>query len=208
MQPNYSPSADPISRLAAVGAPTSFAMTAGFLVFATGVLLYSRELRLALPGPAALAAAVSGVASVGIAATPLGSALGDTLHAICAGIAYVAIAITPILGGRSLGHKGRRQAAAVSIAIGLASTVSLAASILASPWAGVLQRLGLTLGDAWIIATAWHLLPRSKRTSSRCTMENAISGIACSLTAEESSNKQSVNYSENGGYSSVTETNA
>lgn len=185
MQPHYSPSADPISRLAAIDAPTSVAMTAGFLAFAAGALLYSRELRVALPGPAALAAAISGAASIGIAATPLGSALGGTPHAICAGIAYAAIATTPILGGRSLGQQGRQRAAVVSIAIGLASAVSLAASSLASPWAGLLQRLGLTLGDAWIVATAWHLLPRSKRTHSRGTIDGRVSAgrLVCSADA-------------------------
>lgn len=53
-QPYYSPIADPISRLAAIDAPTSVAMTGGFLAFAAGALLCARGLRVALPGPTAL----------------------------------------------------------------------------------------------------------------------------------------------------------
>lgn len=165
-QPNYSPIADPISRLAAIDAPTSVAMTGGFLAFAAGVLLYSRELRVALPGPAARTAATAGAASIGIAATPLGSALGGTPHTVFAGIAYAALAMTPILGGHSLGRQGRRRASMVSIVVGVASAASLTGSTFASPWGGLLQRLGLTLGDTWIIGTAWLILPRSNAGTS------------------------------------------
>jgi hypothetical membrane protein len=162
-RPGYSPIADPISRLAAIDSPTRVAMTVGFLAFGAGVALYAAELRTALSGSSAFAAVTAATASVGIAATPIGSSLGGAPHAVCATIAYTALAAIPILGARSLARRGLRRASTVSVAVGVASGLSLAASTLTSPWAGLLQRLGLTLGDIWIIGTAWHLLPRRDR---------------------------------------------
>ena len=150
----YSPIHDPISRLAAVGAPTRPAMTAAFLVYGIGVSLYATELHAALPAGAALAAATTAVATVGVAATPLGSALGGAAHATCAAVAYAGLALMPIAASRVLARQGRRRASSVSFAVGLVSAASLLASVLFPRWAGLFQRAGLTVGDAWIVATA------------------------------------------------------
>ena len=150
----YSPIHDPISRLAAVDAPTRAAMTAAFLAYGVGVSLYAGELRAALPGGSAVAAATTAAAIAGIAATPLGSPLGGAPHATCAAVAYTALALLPIAGGRTLAHQGRRGASLVSVALGIASGTSLLASVVVSQWTGVFQRIGLTLGDLWIVATA------------------------------------------------------
>ena len=163
-RPGYSPVNDPISRLAAVGASSRVPMTGGFLAFGLGVSLYGAELRAAMPGGSGVAAMTTAVASVGIAASPLGSTFGDGPHAAFAGLAYLSLASAPILGGRYLAGHGRRGAAAASVAIGIASGASLLASTLVSRQVGLFQRLGLSLGDAWIVATALWLFSRAGDT--------------------------------------------
>lgn len=164
----YSPADDPISRLAAMGASSRPAMTGGFLAFGAGVSLYAAALRPALPGGAAIAAAATAAATFGIAATPLDSALGGRPHAVAAGIAYAALAAMPILGARTFAARGRRGTAAASLAAGVAAGAALLASSVVDHRVGLYQRLGLTIGDAWIVATAAWLLrsstsPRGRR---------------------------------------------
>lgn len=154
----YSPVDDPISRLAAVDADTRWAMTAGFVAFGTGVSIYAAELRAAMPGHAARSAVTSAAATIGIAVTPLGSPLGGIAHAACAGVAYTALAATPILGGRGLAEQGHRTAATASTLAGAATAGALLASVVSPTATGLLQRIGLTVGDAWIVASACHLL--------------------------------------------------
>lgn len=149
----YSPVNDPISRLAALGAPTRPAMTAGLVVFAAGVGAYAPVLRSRSPG-AARAATITAAATLGIAALPLGGLGGDGPHATAAGLAYAALAATPLLAGRAALARGDRRAAAVSIATGLTVAAALTASIVWPHQTGLAQRLGLTIGDAWIIASA------------------------------------------------------
>jgi hypothetical protein len=150
----YSPAQDPISRLAAVNAPTHAAMTAGFLAFGAGVGVYARELRNAFPGGAGLAALVTAGATIAIAATPLDSALGGTPHAVAAGVAYASLAAIPVLARPSLARRGHLRAAAASVAVGISVAACLAGSVIARHHAGAWQRLGLTLGDAWLIVSA------------------------------------------------------
>lgn len=149
----YSPVHDPISRLAAVDAPMRAVMTAGFLAFGAGVGLYAPQLR-RVAGGSAVAAAVTAAATVGIAATPLGGSLGDGPHAVAAGIAYTALAATPLLAVRKLHATGHPALSATSAATGLAIGALLAASAILPQGTGLAQRAGLTLGDAWIIASA------------------------------------------------------
>lgn len=156
----YSPVHDPISRLAAAGQPSQAAMTGGFLAFGAGVSLYAVAIRSALSGATGLAAATTAAATVGIAALPLGTAGGDRPHAVAAGIAYTALALTPLLGARALARMGRRRAALGSVLVGVAAGASLAASAVASSKVGLLQRAGLTIGDGWIAATALWVLHR------------------------------------------------
>lgn len=156
----YSPIDDPISQLAAIDASSRWAMTAGFLAFGTGVSLYATEVRAVLPGGAGVAALTSGVATIGIAVTPLGSSLGGAAHATCAGVAYAALAATPVLGGRSLASQGHLAASRASTVAGIASGVALLASAFSSPRSGLFQRVGLTVGDAWIVVSACQMLRR------------------------------------------------
>jgi len=157
----YSPVHDPISRLAAVDSASRVAMTSGFLAFSLGVGLYAKELSARMP-VAAVAAMTTAVATVGIAVTPLGSSLGDVPHATCAGIAYLGLAAAPILGGRDLAGRGRRRA---SIAVGVVSGACLLASVLSPSGVGLLQRLGLTVGDTWIVVTALGMARQAAKPS-------------------------------------------
>jgi hypothetical protein len=160
----YSPVEDPISRLAARGAPTAPVMTAGFLAFGAGVGVFSGELRRALPGGAGAALLATAAATVGIAALPLDAGF-DGGHAVAAGLAYASLAATPLLGARALHAQGRSGEARASVVTGLAIAGALAASATSATRVGLLQRTGLTLGDAWIIVAAVRVLRRPATSS-------------------------------------------
>jgi hypothetical protein len=153
----YSARREPVSRLAGVDASTRRAMTAGFLAFSAGVGLYATELRRSMPG-AAVAAATTAVATVGIAATPVGGPRGQRPHAATAVVAYLSLAATPLLGGRALARSGRPTAAALSRVVGLISGASLLTHMFVHRARGLTQRLGLTVGHTWIMASALGLL--------------------------------------------------
>lgn len=157
---DYSAIDDPISRLAAVDASTRWAMTAGFATYGAGVFLYATELAAAGAGKAAAAARTTAVATIGIALTPLGSSLGGTAHATAAGVAYTALAMTPLLAAKPLAAQARPAAAWASAVVGLASGAALLASVVTSNGTGLFQRIGLSIGDAWILASAGVLLRR------------------------------------------------
>ena len=152
----YSAISNAISDLARIGATTRPAMTAGFVVFGVAVPLYALALRRALPGPAWIAAVVCGVATLGVAAVPLGRGQ-DGLHGLCASIGYAAIALTPALAIGPLRRGGRPRAATASLVIAAMAALCLVATV-AGPAHGFFQRAGLTLGDAWIVVTAVVIL--------------------------------------------------
>jgi hypothetical membrane protein len=158
--PDYSPVEDPISRLAGAGAPTKVAMTTGFIAFGVGVGVYSAAAASALSRATAAASAVAAAATFGIAVLPLDTPRGGGPHATAAGFAYAALATTQLAGARALANLGYRTAARMSAFTGVATAVALAASAAASSHTGLLQRVGLTIGDAWIAATAIWIVPR------------------------------------------------
>ena len=160
LTPGYSPIQEPISRLAAAGAPHRGLMNGGFLVFAAALPVFAVPLRAALGARAAAAAVACGLGSAGIAATPLGFSEGlDAAHAVAATATYVALAALPILARRPLARSGRRRAAQASAAAGMVAGACLAASIAGEP-VGLFQRAGLTLVDVWIVASAVALAGR------------------------------------------------
>ena len=159
----YDPLEDAISQLAREGAPTRPAMTACFVAF--GVLLpvwagpLARELDAA--GLRAVVT-VAGLATVAVAALPLAREPGgaqDLLHGVAAGTGYVAMALTPLVAAVALRRSGRRAAAAASTAVGLVSAGALVGTLLVEGSGGV-QRLGLTVVDAWHIVVACWVLRR------------------------------------------------
>ncbi len=148
----YSPIDDAISRLAAQGAPTQVLMNVGFVGFGVCVPLYAWALRRALPGWAWASAATTGVATLAVAAFPLGySESIDGWHNASAGIGYVSLAFTPLLAFSGVRHRPRL--AWFGIGCGGVSIVCLVLSVWVEGPNGLFQRLGLTATDAWIVAS-------------------------------------------------------
>jgi hypothetical membrane protein len=156
--PGYEPLRDAISRTAEAGAPQRHVMNAGFVTYAAGSAVGAIALRRAIPGPAWIAGAVNGVATLGVALTPLEhSSTLDTAHTITATTGYVSLALTPLLAARPLADAGHRRAAAASVATGAVVAACLAATAVTER-SGLPQRLGLTTGDLWLIATGAAIL--------------------------------------------------
>jgi hypothetical protein len=161
IEPGYSPAHDAISRLAAVGSSVRLLMTAGFVGFASGMLLYAGALRASVPGPASKAVVATGIATFGVMAFPLGmNSSIDDIHGAFAIVAYSTLVATPLLAARPLAVGGHPGFAGLSVATGVVAGLCLAGTLLGTV-PGLLQRLGLTLVDAWIVGSAaWMLTPR------------------------------------------------
>lgn len=128
-------------------------MSAGFGVFGAGMVLYGAALRTALPGRAWVVAMATGVATLGAAALPLGTSLGDAPHHAAAATGYVTLVALPWVASAALARAGRRGWARYSRATSALSTVCLLASAL-GPAHGLFQRAGLTVVDVWVMASA------------------------------------------------------
>ena len=161
--PDYSPVDDAISRIAAQGAPNRWLMTAGFVVYGVALLVGSLALRRSPLRRGWAMAAVNGAATLAVALTPLEhSDLVDSLHGLSAGVGYVALAALPIACAPALRSLGHRRAAAASVAAGLATAACLVATTVIDA-NGLFQRLGLGIGDVWLIATGTWLYRRGTR---------------------------------------------
>lgn len=149
----YSYVHDAVSRTGAAGASQRGLMTAGFVVYAVGVGVGSLAMRPVLPGAAWVAAAVSALGTAGVAVTPLDtSAAVDRAHGVAATIGYVGLAATPLLAASPLRGAGRHWAAVASTAAGGLIAAALVASSLVDDQVGLFQRVGLTIGDLWLVA--------------------------------------------------------
>jgi hypothetical membrane protein len=148
----YSPADDAISRLAADGADTRWLMSFGFVAFGIGVPLFGLALREVVPDSRAwIAAVVTGLATLGVALTPLDVSDGvDRLHGVAAATGYASLALLPILVGRATGSQW-------SIVVGVLVALCLVGTFV-DPVNGLAQRTGLTLGDLWILWTARAIL--------------------------------------------------
>jgi hypothetical protein len=171
--PGYDPLQDPISRLAGEGAAPRPLMTAGMVAFGVLVPVWARTLGERL-GSSALSGVVTaaGVTTLAVAALPLtadGGSVQDLLHALAAFCGYVAMATTPLVAAPLLRRRGHGRAAVVSVVVGVVAAVALAGSVLAGAvegsavpgeevGSGGLQRLGLTVVDAWHVAAAAAVL--------------------------------------------------
>ena len=150
----YSSIDDAISRLAAVETDTRWLMTAGFVIFGVSLPIFSLALRSTVGGLAPFTAATTGVATLAVAASPLDhSATIDSLHGLFATVGYVTLAATPVLAASPLASSGHRRLAHFGVAAGVTSAVALALTPTTLP-TGLFQRIGLTVSDAWIVATA------------------------------------------------------
>jgi hypothetical protein len=112
-----------------------------------------------------MAAIATGGCTLGVAATPLGGWSGDAVHATFAGLGYAAIVALPLLASTPFARTGRAGWARASVLTGTISAIWLLASTF-GPAHGLFQRLGLTLADAWIVATASALIATMKSAPS------------------------------------------
>lgn len=155
--PGYSPVEQAISQLAREGASTAPLMTSGFLAFGVLVPVYAVALRRSLSTGTAVAATVSGLATLAVAALPLSRATGqpvDAFHALAAGTGYAGQVLAPLLGGRALAGPAR----AASYAVSATAAACLVVSVLLPDATGLLQRSGLTVVDVWFVVVALALL--------------------------------------------------
>ncbi len=160
----YSVVEDAISRLAAVGASTRWLMSAGFLGFSGGVAAFAWGLREVLPGRAWIAALGASVATFGVALFPLDhSGTVDLLHGAAAFSGYIALSALPLLAAPALARRGQHVGALASRLCGTVSALALAATLF-GPAHGLFQRIGVTVGDAWIVAAAVLLLRPGHRS--------------------------------------------
>lgn len=157
----YSMVNDAISRLAAVGADTRVLMSMGFVTFTVGVLAFAKALRSAVPGAAWISATATAIATLGVAVFPLDhSSTVDAVHGVAATTGYITLAATSLLAAPQLRELGRPRAAAVSRVAGLSTAFCLGATIF-GPTHGLFQRLGVSIGDLWIIVASFELLRTS-----------------------------------------------
>jgi hypothetical protein len=98
VRPGYSPVNEAISRLAEVGTTTRPEMTGGFVVYGAGLITYGLARRQRRPGRAWAWAVATGVATLGVAAFPLGRPLSEAAHAVFAVAGYATLAALPIAG--------------------------------------------------------------------------------------------------------------
>lgn len=171
---DYDPLVDAISRLAAEGAPTRPLMTAGFVAFGVLIPVWARTLGARLDSRALRGVVtVAGLATLAVAALPLtreGGSPQDALHAVTAGTGYLAMVATPLVAAPLLRRGGHRSAAAASLAVGLVSAAALVGTLAVGEdgqvGSGALQRLGLTVVDAWHVVAATAVLGSARRARS------------------------------------------
>ena len=163
----YDPVEQAISQLARVGAPTRPGMSAGMVAFGLLLPVFAQRLPRLLGAGTGLRTSmtVAGLSTVAVAALPLqreAGGTGDALHAVAAGIGYLAMAASPALGAVGLARTGRRNAAVASAAVSVACLAGLAASLTVGP-TGLWQRAGLGVVDAWFATCAVWSLRQSGR---------------------------------------------
>ncbi|MCU1677058.1 MAG: hypothetical protein JWM93_1816 [Frankiales bacterium] len=159
-RPGYSPVSGHISDLAALGTGTRPWMTAGLVAYGIGLTVYGAAAAAAGRRTIGTLAVLSGLASLGVAAFPLGSAW-DQRHAAAATIGYATLAAIPLAGAAVHARSRRFGWAALSAAMGLVAVAALFSSA-SGPQAGLWQRTGLTIADVWLVAHAAVLRNRTR----------------------------------------------
>jgi hypothetical membrane protein len=146
LRDGYDPMHDAISRLAELGAPNRWIVTAGMVTFGAAVPIFARLLS---PG-ARLFAVVAGLSSLAVAAFPCSEGcpgdgeFTDTAHGLAAGAHYVSLIAMGLVASRSV--------AARAVVLAAGGALLLHASGIGPN--GGLQRLGLTTLDLWMITLA------------------------------------------------------
>jgi len=150
--PGYNPLEDHISSLAAVNAPSRLLMNLGFASFAIGVGMAAWRLARVIGNGAALALACNALFVFAVMLTPGGKSSGiDFLHGGFAFLVYLTLALVGPLAALTFRKRGLSSWTIASLAVGTLTAVSLWVS-LGETGSGLLQRIGLTTTDLWLIA--------------------------------------------------------
>ena len=110
---------------------------------------------------------LAGVATLGVAAVPLsrsGGGFEDVAHGALATLGYIGMAVSPMIGAVAFFRRRQIAAAGASALAGVVSAAALAATPFVSADTGLLQRLGLGVVDAWIVAMAISILAGGRAT--------------------------------------------
>jgi hypothetical protein len=159
----YSQVRDTISELAALGAPTSGAMTTALALLGAGQLA-GAVLAWRRPRAAGVAASLvlAGIGTLGVGALPLPGAVGPSwltsAHAVTATAAFGGLHLAALTGALSPALSRRlRVAGAVSLAVALPHLVQFVSG-LGGPGAasGYLEKAFTTVLLAWCAALAWR----------------------------------------------------
>ncbi|WP_020377024.1 DUF998 domain-containing protein [Candidatus Microthrix parvicella] len=154
----YSPITDAISRLAAVGADTRWLMSTGFLAFAAASVPAAAAVRRAVPGSAWTGVLGTGLATAAVAALPLDrSDTVDAAHGLAAAAGYVLFVYAAAAATPPFHASGRRGLAALSLGVAVLATTTLAATPFVEA-SGLLQRVGLTSLDVWLVSVSTQIL--------------------------------------------------
>lgn len=155
----YDPITQAISELAALGTPNRLIVTSGMVVFGLGAQFFAAELRRRGQGDVALAMTLAGLTSLGVAAFPCtqdcpgaGTSFTDTGHAVAAGLHYVTFTAAPLLMGFQRDVSARRRT--FSLVVSIVASLALGGQVLGIGPNGLMQRIGLTVNDLWMIVIA------------------------------------------------------
>lgn len=155
---DYSAVYEAISELAAEGADQRMAMTGAFVGYGIWLLVAVPAVRRSVLRPIAPALVVNALATFAVAALPLHrSTAMDRGHGVAAFVGYASLAAIPLLGGLALRRADRPGLAAASFAASGLVALFLVFSALVDA-DGLFQRLGLTVGDLWLVAAGVAIL--------------------------------------------------
>jgi hypothetical membrane protein len=149
----FDPVEQPISRLAETGSSTRTLMTLGLTGLAAGLLAASQPLGRYVGRATGVSLAGTALATAGVVLTPLHGSDANAPHRGFAVAGYATLAAAPIAAGPALARAGRRRWAVASLVAGTTAAALLSATAAGSA-TGLLQRAGLTVGHAWVVAAS------------------------------------------------------
>ena len=133
-------------------------MTTGFVVFGLGEAAYALALRVAVDGPAWIAAAGTAACTLAIALLPLDrSAAIDDAHGVFALFGYASLVAVPLLAAPAWRRSAARHPPGRRGSSGCARRRCWRRTSI-GPVHGLFQRAGLAVTDVWIVASSVALL--------------------------------------------------
>ena len=168
LREGYDPTTHAISRLAAFETPDRWIVTAGIVAFGIGAVIFGLGIRRHIGSGAGLALVAAGLTSFAVAVFPCTKGcpgpgdFTDTAHVIAAGAHYVAFTLAVLLAGRENMRRSGAGYRTFCFMTGGLAALALSAQGLGMGPNGLMQRIGLTLNDFWMIVTALMLWRRAR----------------------------------------------